>query len=143
MATPIFSFSHLKLPSLSSSLSNPPITSTLFSFSFSRCPILSASASSSSIAAAASDSVRPSFNEFFSIGENDSAGEEEDDDEAARSGSGGASFSEAVELFNGGDYYKCHDALESLWNDAEDPARTLIHGVLQCAVGFHHLFNKV
>ncbi|KAF7129264.1 hypothetical protein RHSIM_Rhsim10G0151800 [Rhododendron simsii] len=109
----------------------------------SKCPILSASASSSSsIAAAASDSVRPSFNEFFSIRENDSANEEEDDHEVARSGSGGASFSEAVELFNGGDYYKCHDVLESLWNDAEDPARTLIHGVLQCAVGFHHLFNK-
>lgn len=141
MAISIFSFSHLKLPSLSSSLSNPPLTSTILSFSFSKCPILSASASS--IAAAASDSVRPSFNEFFSIGENDYADEEEDDHEAARSGSGGASFSEAVELFNGGDYYKCHDVLESLWNDAEDPARTLIHGVLQCAVGFHHLFNKV
>lgn len=138
MAISIFSFSHLKLPSLSSSLSNPPLTSTILSFSFSKCPILSAS----SIAAAASDSVRPSFNEFFSIGENDYADEEEDDHEAARSGSGGASFSEAVELFNGGDYYKCHDVLESLWNDAEDPARTLIHGVLQCAVGFHHLFNK-
>uniref|UniRef100_A0A803Q018 BED-type domain-containing protein n=1 Tax=Cannabis sativa TaxID=3483 RepID=A0A803Q018_CANSA len=25
----------------------------------------------------------------------------------------------------------------------EEPSRTLIHGILQCAVGFHHLFNQV
>lgn len=52
-------------------------------------------------------------------------------------------FDEAVTLFNGGEYYKCHDYLESLWHNAEEPSRTLIHGILQCAVGFHHLFNQV
>ena len=26
---------------------------------------------------------------------------------------------------------------------AQEPTRTLIHGILQCAVGFHHLFNQV
>ncbi|KAK4282044.1 hypothetical protein QN277_013467 [Acacia crassicarpa] len=51
-------------------------------------------------------------------------------------------FDEAVALFNGRDYYKCHDYLEALWHEAEDPTRTLIHGILQCAVGFHHLFNQ-
>ncbi|TKY62784.1 hypothetical protein E2542_SST12643 [Spatholobus suberectus] len=61
--------------------------------------------------------------------------EEEDDDEIRN-------FDEAVALFNGGEYYKCHDYLEALWNNAEEPTRTLIHGILQCAVGFHHLFNQ-
>jgi len=63
--------------------------------------------------------------------------DEEDDDEEEHS------FDEAVTLFNGGEYYKCHDYLESLWHNAEEPSRTLIHGILQCAVGFHHLFNQV
>lgn len=53
------------------------------------------------------------------------------------------SFDEAVSLFNSRDYYRCHDVLESLWNKSQDPARTLVHGLLQCAVGFHHLFNQV
>ena len=25
----------------------------------------------------------------------------------------------------------------------QEPTKTLIHGILQCAVGFHHLFNQV
>ncbi|PIN06418.1 hypothetical protein CDL12_21026 [Handroanthus impetiginosus] len=52
------------------------------------------------------------------------------------------SFNEAVSLFNKGDYYKCHDLLETLWNKSQEPTRTLVHGILQCAVGFHHLFNQ-
>ncbi|CAK9150181.1 unnamed protein product [Ilex paraguariensis] len=52
------------------------------------------------------------------------------------------SFEEAVGLFNGRDYYRCHDYLEALWNKSQEPTRTLIHGILQCAVGFHHLFNQ-
>lgn len=53
------------------------------------------------------------------------------------------SFDEAVDLFNRREYYKCHDSLEALWIKAEDPTRTIVHGILQCAVGFHHLFNQV
>ncbi|XP_073010715.1 uncharacterized protein [Typha latifolia] len=52
------------------------------------------------------------------------------------------SFDAAVRLFNGGDYHRCHDVLEELWYGAEEPTRTLLHGILQCAVGFHHLFNQ-
>ncbi|KAM7524369.1 hypothetical protein LguiA_014271 [Lonicera macranthoides] len=62
--------------------------------------------------------------------------EEEEEEEGA------VDFREAVEVFNCGDYYKCHDLLESLWNKSQDPTRTLLHGILQCAVGFHHLFNQ-
>ncbi|KAM6596717.1 hypothetical protein CsatA_007241 [Cannabis sativa] len=53
------------------------------------------------------------------------------------------SFDEAVELFNKREYYRCHDFLETLWNRVEETSRTLIHGILQCAVGFHHLLNQV
>ena len=62
-----------------------------------------------------------------------------DDDDT----SDNCSFDEAVMLFNDREYYKCHDYLEALWNMAQEPTRTLIHGILQCAVGFHHLFNQV
>lgn len=67
--------------------------------------------------------------------------EEEDDDDDNKGEN--QNFDEAVALFNGGEYYKCHDYLEALWLNAEEPTRTLIHGILQCAVGFHHLFNQV
>ncbi|KAG6596201.1 uncharacterized protein LOC111470277 [Cucurbita maxima] len=64
--------------------------------------------------------------------------DEDEDEQIARE----FSFDEAVDLFNQGAYYDCHDVLEILWNGAEDPTRTLIHGILQCAVGLHHLFNR-
>lgn len=73
----------------------------------------------------------------FSISYRFSASEDDDDEEAEN-----CSFEEAVELFNRREYYKCHDFLEALWNKAEEPSRTLLHGILQCAVGFHHLFNQ-
>ncbi|KAL7097551.1 hypothetical protein ACP275_10G151700 [Erythranthe tilingii] len=62
--------------------------------------------------------------------------QEEDEEEEI------CSFEEAVSLFNKRDYYKCHDVLETLWNNSEDQKRTLVHGILQCSVGFHHLFNQ-
>ncbi|KAK4743683.1 hypothetical protein SAY87_009995 [Trapa incisa] len=69
----------------------------------------------------------------------------DDDDHEGRDEDGFAgseSFDGAVALFNRREYYKCHDFLEALWNGAEEPRRTLFHGILQCAVGFHHLFNQ-
>ncbi|XP_059282532.1 uncharacterized protein LOC132036257 [Lycium ferocissimum] len=65
--------------------------------------------------------------------------EDEDEDEL---NSENYSFQEAVALFNSRDYYRCHDVLEALWNRSQEPNRTLLHGILQCAVGFHHLFNQ-
>ena len=63
---------------------------------------------------------------------------EEDDDDGED-----CSFEAAAALFNKREYYRCHDVLESLWIKSEEPTRTLYHGILQCAVGFHHLFNQV
>ncbi|KAF0889057.1 hypothetical protein E2562_021113 [Oryza meyeriana var. granulata] len=51
-------------------------------------------------------------------------------------------FDAAAALFNGGEFHACHDVVEELWYTAEEPTRTLLHGILQCAVGFHHLFNQ-
>ncbi|KAJ1273998.1 hypothetical protein BS78_05G029500 [Paspalum vaginatum] len=65
-----------------------------------------------------------------------------DDDEEGEEEEAAAGFDAAVALFNRGDYHACHDVVEELWYGAEDPARTLLHGLLQCAVGFHHLFNQ-
>ncbi|OEL18234.1 hypothetical protein BAE44_0020750 [Dichanthelium oligosanthes] len=64
------------------------------------------------------------------------------DDEEEQDPSAPAGFDAAVALFNRGEFHACHDVVEELWYGAEDPARTLLHGILQCAVGFHHLFNQ-
>ncbi|ERM99041.1 hypothetical protein AMTR_s00101p00069530 [Amborella trichopoda] len=51
-------------------------------------------------------------------------------------------FDRAVLLFNSRDYYQCHDILEAIWNRVEEPQRTIVHGLLQCAVGLYHLANQ-
>eukprot|EP00271_Cylindrocystis_brebissonii_P015843 TRINITY_DN38893_c0_g1_i1.p1 TRINITY_DN38893_c0_g1~~TRINITY_DN38893_c0_g1_i1.p1 ORF type:complete len:213 (-),score=25.14 TRINITY_DN38893_c0_g1_i1:158-796(-) len=50
-------------------------------------------------------------------------------------------FSAGVALFNAGEYYACHDALEELWHGANEPQRGILHGILQCSVGLYHLLN--
>ncbi|KAH9295276.1 hypothetical protein KI387_038864 [Taxus chinensis] len=64
------------------------------------------------------------------------------DKEEIAADSEGVSFEVGVFLFNGREYYRCHDVFERLWNHAEEPQRTLLHGILQCCVGFYHLFNQ-
>ncbi|KAL0896595.1 hypothetical protein Bca101_080556 [Brassica carinata] len=82
-------------------------------------------------------SIRVRFSRRSIVRYNQRDEDEEEDEEDEN-----WSFEEAVSLFNKRDYYKSHDALEALWIRAEEPARTLFHGILQCAVGFHHLFNN-
>ncbi|KAJ7531134.1 hypothetical protein O6H91_14G033300 [Diphasiastrum complanatum] len=65
---------------------------------------------------------------------------EEQDDAVADKQS--ASFDDGVELFNAGEYYRCHDVFESLWNNAVEPQRCIIHGLLQCSVALYHLLNQ-
>ncbi|KAG8050738.1 hypothetical protein GUJ93_ZPchr0009g1321 [Zizania palustris] len=69
--------------------------------------------------------------------------DDDDGDEQRDSSDQAAGFDAAVALFNGGDFHACHDVVEELWYTAEEPTRTLLHAILQCAVGFHHLFNQV
>uniref|UniRef100_A0A0E0F8W2 DUF309 domain-containing protein n=1 Tax=Oryza meridionalis TaxID=40149 RepID=A0A0E0F8W2_9ORYZ len=66
--------------------------------------------------------------------------DEEEDEESSEVI--GGSFDAAVALFNGGEFHACHDVVEELWYTADEPTRTLLHAILQCSVGFHHLFNQ-
>lgn len=48
-------------------------------------------------------------------------------------------FRQAVDLFNAGQWYACHDGLEELWHETLGPDRTVLQGVLQIAVAHLHL----
>ncbi len=50
-------------------------------------------------------------------------------------------FWQGVEQFNQREFYDCHDTLEALWMEANDPERTFYQGVLQLAVALYHLSN--
>ena len=65
------------------------------------------------------------------------------DDGESRSNRERGGFDHGVWLFNGGQYYKCHDVLESMWHTSPEPQRTVLHAILQCSVGLYHLLNQV
>lgn len=48
-------------------------------------------------------------------------------------------FRQAVVLFNGGQWYACHDGLEELWHETLGPDRPVLQGILQIAVAHLHL----
>jgi uncharacterized protein len=50
-------------------------------------------------------------------------------------------FWQALNQFNQGEFYACHDTLEALWIEADEPDRTFYQGILQIAVGLYHLGN--
>ena len=45
----------------------------------------------------------------------------------------------SIEQFNAGEYWECHETLETLWRAEERPVRDLYQGILQVGVAFHHL----
>ncbi len=49
---------------------------------------------------------------------------------------------DGIRLFNAGEYYACHESLESIWLGERGPIRYLYQGILQIGVGFHHLGNQ-
>jgi uncharacterized protein len=49
---------------------------------------------------------------------------------------------EGIRLFNAGQFYECHHALEDIWRAERNPIRYLYQGILQIGVGFHHLRNR-
>lgn len=49
---------------------------------------------------------------------------------------------EGIRLFNAGQFYECHHALEDIWKAEREPIRYLYQGILQIGVGFHHLRNN-
>jgi predicted metal-dependent hydrolase len=46
---------------------------------------------------------------------------------------------EGIELFNQGEYYKCHDALEEAWMEDQSPARELYRGILQVGIAIYQI----
>ena len=69
------------------------------------------------------------------------------DGQRRRSGSGGILDGEttwsllgrAASLANHGLFFETHELLEPAWFKAAEPARTALQGLIQVAVGFHHL----
>ncbi len=51
-------------------------------------------------------------------------------------------FKQAIDQFNAGEYYACHDTLEALWLEALDPERKFYQGLLQIAVAYYHLGHQ-
>ena len=48
---------------------------------------------------------------------------------------------EGIELFNCGQFFECHEALEEVWNELQGDERRWMQGIIQVAVGFYHLGN--
>ena len=45
----------------------------------------------------------------------------------------------AIEQFNSGLFWECHETLEELWLHTPYPLRLFYHAIIKVAVGFHHL----
>lgn len=47
-----------------------------------------------------------------------------------------------IQLFNQGDYFKAHEALELAWRDEPGPVREVYRGILQIGVAYYHIQNE-
>jgi predicted metal-dependent hydrolase len=59
--------------------------------------------------------------------------------EPALSAEEDAEFARGLAQFNAGLYFECHDTLEDLWSGLRGPSREFFQGLIQVAVGFHHI----
>src|SRR6185503_8745564 len=50
-------------------------------------------------------------------------------------------FAQGVALFNQKEFFECHDAFEELWQEERSERRLFLQGLIQAAVGCHHLSN--
>ena len=48
-------------------------------------------------------------------------------------------LSVAVDRFNAGAFWDCHETLEEVWLDTPYPLRFFYHSIIKVAVGFHHI----
>ncbi len=46
---------------------------------------------------------------------------------------------EAVNLFNDGRFWECHEVLETVWHRDGSPRRRFLQGLIKVAAGYHHL----
>jgi predicted metal-dependent hydrolase len=47
-----------------------------------------------------------------------------------------------VALFNSGRFYDCHEAFEEIWRSTSPEPRELFQGLIQVAVGLHHVLDN-
>jgi predicted metal-dependent hydrolase len=48
-------------------------------------------------------------------------------------------FEEGIKFFNAGRYFEAHEVWEDLWRQTQGPLRLFYQGLIQAAVGLHHL----
>ena len=48
-------------------------------------------------------------------------------------------FGEGIIFFNSGRYFDAHEAWEDVWRESDGPLRLFYQGLVQAAVGLHHL----
>ena len=48
-------------------------------------------------------------------------------------------LAKGIDQFNAGNYFECHETLESLWMEEGGPDRFFIQGLIHLAVGLYHL----
>ena len=49
---------------------------------------------------------------------------------------------EGLRLFNAGEYFEAHEALEDAWNEEQSKVRDLYRGILQIAVVYLHITRR-
>ena len=50
-------------------------------------------------------------------------------------------FRRAIDEFNDGRYFECHDTLEAIWMESSGEEKRFLQGLIQVSVGFYHYFN--
>jgi predicted metal-dependent hydrolase len=50
-----------------------------------------------------------------------------------------AQYLRGIELFNAGQFFECHEALEEIWAGAAGAERELYHALIQSAAALHHV----
>lgn len=48
-------------------------------------------------------------------------------------------LADGINFFNAGRYFEAHEAWEDLWRQTQGPLRLFYQGLVQAAVGLHHL----
>jgi len=51
-------------------------------------------------------------------------------------------FLRGIELFNGGEYYDCHEVFEEIWRSTTPEPKDLFQGLIQVAVGLYHFHGR-
>ena len=51
-------------------------------------------------------------------------------------------FQKGIDLFNGGEFYDCHEVLEEVWTPTKQPDRWFLQSLIHFAVGFYHHRNR-